>query len=264
MATTIWTRQPLTVLGKATIAAVTASFIAFIALQLSVGLLLPPVLIVMLSELVVIALTAVGWRWAPLLGAVVGVGTIIGGVGTQPYAQYHLEHPEFFFPFASIVLIVLVGIAAIVGGIAATLQNYRREPATPRWLASGTIGLGGVFAGMLIASAIATTVPTSASAQPLSGTPTVHLEAASFAPAAVIVPKGSKLHVVADTSILHILANGTWQGQRTHPGAEPGAPKIENVQVAQGLVDLGPFATPGTYYIYCTVHPGMMLTVFVP
>jgi hypothetical protein len=65
----IWTRQSLTALGRATIAAVSVSFIGFIALQISVGLLIPPVLIVMLGELVVIALIAAGWRWAPALGA---------------------------------------------------------------------------------------------------------------------------------------------------------------------------------------------------
>jgi plastocyanin len=264
MTSQIWTRQPLTVLSNATIAAVLVSFIGFIALQLSVGLLIPPVLIVMLGELVVIALIATGWLWATVLGAMVGLGTIIGGVGAQPYAQYHLEHPDVFFPFASLALVVLAGIAAIVVGIAATLQNYRHERATPRWLAGGTTALAGIFAGMLIASAIATAIPASATARPASGTPAVHLEAASFAPDAVIVPRGGKLHVVADSNILHILANGTWQGQRPHPGAESGAPKIANVQIAGGAADLGPFTTSGTYHIYCTVHPGMTLTVFVP
>jgi plastocyanin len=194
----------------------------------------------------------------------VGLGTIIGGVGAQPYAQYHLEHPEFFFPFASIILVVLAGIAAIVVGIAATLQNYRHERATPRWLAGGTTALAGIFVGLLIASAIATAVPASATAQPANSTPTVHLEAASFAPQSVIVPKGSKLHVVADSNVLHILANGTWQGQKPHPDDESAAPKVANVQIVGGSVDLGPFTTSGTYHIYCTVHPGMMLTVFVP
>jgi plastocyanin len=259
----VWTRQPLTVLGKATIAAVVASFIGFIALQLSVGLLLPPVLIVMLGELAVIALIATGWLWAPVLGAMVGLGTIIGGVGAQPYAQYHIEHPEVFFPFASLALVVLAGIAAIVVGSAATLQNYRHERATPGWLAGGTTALAGIFAGMLIASAIATAVPSSA-AQTTSATPTVHLEAASFSPQVVIVSKGDKLHVVADSNVLHILANGTWDGQKPHPASEPGAPKIANVQIAGGSVDLGPFTTAGTYHIYCTVHPGMMLTAVVP
>jgi plastocyanin len=264
VATSIGTRQSLNVLGKATLAAVTASFVGFIALQLSVGLVLPPVLIVMLGELIVLALIATGWLWAPVLGALVGVGTIIGGVGSQPYAQYHLEHPEFFFPFASLALVVLAGIAAIACGIAATVHNYRHDRHTPGWFLLGTPVLSGIFVGALLVSAIATTVPSSAAAQPANGTPTVHLEAASFAPQAVIVPKGNKLHVVADSSIVHILTNGTWEGTTPHPEVEPDAPKIANVQIAGGSVDLGPFTTSGTYHVYCTVHPGMMLTVFVP
>src|SRR5690349_3049828 len=93
MASTIWTREPLNVLGKATIVTLIASLIGFTALQLSVGLVLPPVLFVMLGELIVIALIVTGWLWAPVLGAMVGIGTILGGVGVQPYAQYHIEHP---------------------------------------------------------------------------------------------------------------------------------------------------------------------------
>ena len=118
-----------------------------------------------------------------------------------------------------------------------------------------------MFVGALIVSAIATTVPSSAAQ---AGAPTTHLEATSFSPQAVIVPKGQKLHVVADSNVVHILANGTWAAQTPHPAAESGAPTVANVTISGGSVDLGPFTTSGTYHIYCTVHPGMTLTVFVP
>ncbi len=263
MATTIWTREPLNVLGKATIVTLIASLIGFTALQLSVGLVLPPVLFVMLGELIVIALIATGWFWAPVLGAMIGIGTIVGGVGVQPYAQYHIEHPEVFFPFASLALVVLAGLGAIAFGIAATVHNYEHERHTPGWFMIGTPVLCGIFIGALLVSVIATAVPSSATPS-ANTTPTTHLEAASFSPGAVIVPKGEKLHVVADSDVMHILANGTWAGETPHPTTESGAPTIANVRIAGGSVDLGPFATSGTYHIYCTVHPGMMLTVFVP
>lgn len=263
MATTVWTREPLNLLGKATIVVLIASFVGFIALQLSVGLLIPPVLFVMLGELIVIALIATGWLWAPVLSALVGIGTIVGGVGAQPYAQYHIEHPEVFFPFASLALVVLAGLGAIAFGIAATVHNYEHERHTPRWFVIGTPVLCGIFVGALLVSAIATAVPSSA-ATSASATPTTHLEAASFSPQAVIVPKGDKLHVVAASNVMHILANGTWERQTPHPATESGAPTIADVHIAGGSTDLGPFTTSGTYHIYCTVHPGMMLTVFVP
>jgi hypothetical protein len=47
------------------------------------------------------------------------------------------------------------------------------------------------------------------------------------------------------------------------PRAETGAPPVNNVQINDNTVVLGPFNTPGIYHLYCTVHPGMTLTVIV-
>jgi hypothetical protein len=78
------------------------------------------------------------------------------------------------------------------------------------------------------------------------------------------VTKGTSLHLIADTGVTHILENGSWNGQKADQTAEPGAPAVSHVMVSSGALDIGPFTTSGTYHIYCTVHPGMMLTVIVP
>jgi plastocyanin len=65
------------------------------------------------------------------------------------------------------------------------------------------------------------------------------------------------------SSVPHILANGSWQGNTPKPQHQPGAPAINNVQVNGGTIEIGPFNTAGTYTIYCTIHPGMTLTVVV-
>ena len=46
---------------------------------------------------------------------------------------------------------------------------------------------------------------------------------------------------------------------------ESGAPGMNNVQISGNGSSqvIGPFNTPGTYHFYCTVHPGMNLTVIV-
>ena len=46
---------------------------------------------------------------------------------------------------------------------------------------------------------------------------------------------------------------------------ESGAPVMNNVQISGNGSSqvIGPFNTPGTYHFYCTVHPGMNLTVIV-
>jgi hypothetical protein len=62
-----------------------------------------------------------------------------------------------------------------------------------------------------------------------------------------------------------VIANGAWDGSAAKPGREPDAPLVANVQVSRkdAVVEIGPFATPGTYQFYCTIHPEMQLTAIV-
>ena len=85
----------------------------------------------------------------------------------------------------------------------------------------------------------------------------------TFAQSSVNVPKGSKLMLIDDGSFPHILRNGSWENNAPHPATEAGAPSVQNVQVNGSSVEIGPFNTAGTFHIYCTIHPGMNLTVIV-
>jgi len=44
---------------------------------------------------------------------------------------------------------------------------------------------------------------------------------------------------------------------------EPGAPALRNVEITGGSRELGPFPIAGVYYLYCTLHLGMNLTMVV-
>jgi hypothetical protein len=58
----------------------------------------------------------------------------------------------------------------------------------------------------------------------------------------VLVPKGSKLLVVNDSSVEHILQNGAWDASGTpHAGAVPGAPTLRNVAITGGSRGSGHF-----------------------
>jgi plastocyanin len=92
---------------------------------------------------------------------------------------------------------------------------------------------------------------------------TVHSLATTFQESCVNVAKGSNLQVIPVVNSLHILDNGSWVNGQQVPMTEAGAPTVSNVQVTSGTVSIGPFTTAGTYYIYCTVHPNMNLTVVV-
>jgi plastocyanin len=96
-----------------------------------------------------------------------------------------------------------------------------------------------------------------------NGVSTVHMSAGSFLQSSVTIPKGSKLMLVDDVAALHILANGSWQNGVPKTTSEPGAPRVNNVQVNSGSTEIGPFSAAGTYHIYCEVHQGMNLTIIV-
>src|SRR5436309_20649 len=91
---------------------------------------------------------------------------------------------------------------------------------------------------------------------------TVHMDANNFVQKCVNISKGSKVTLVDDVQVLHIITNGTWESSGTPKQAkEPGAPTVNNVNISGGSADIGPFSTAGTFHILCTVHVGMNLVV---
>lgn len=264
----IWSRQPLATLGKLTVAALIGTALAFATLLLTIllatGAMVPPLLIVAIALLVVAGIVATGVRWTPLLGAFAGLGTMIGGVFTQQYFLYHLTHPAEGGPFLLSLLICAFAIVAFCTGIGATVQNYlgiARQG--PRWLPIPLAALGGFVLGALLVALLVQATPAASSTANVNGEPAVHMGVSNFAQSSVTVPKGSKLLLVDDGSFTHILSNGMWVNNTPHPAIEAGAPSVGNVQVNGNSVEIGPFNTAGTFHIYCTIHPGMNLTVIV-
>jgi plastocyanin len=93
---------------------------------------------------------------------------------------------------------------------------------------------------------------------------TVHMDASTFVQKCVDISKGSKVTLVDDVQVLHIITNGMWTSGGTPVTAkEPAAPTIPNVNISGGSAGIGPFNTAGTFHILCTVHVGMNLVVNV-
>ncbi|QBD81704.1 hypothetical protein EPA93_39335 [Ktedonosporobacter rubrisoli] len=103
----------------------------------------------------------------------------------------------------------------------------------------------------------------SGSSSSASSGPAVHMDDTHFLPTSITIPKGSKLDLINDTGTAHIIQNGTWKDMSARPSIEPGAPKVDVQSVGSGTQTIGPFTTAGTFQLYCTVHPGMNLTVIV-
>lgn len=93
---------------------------------------------------------------------------------------------------------------------------------------------------------------------------TVHMDNSNFVQSSITIKKGESLTLVSDTAVPHIIANGTWENGTPKQTREPGAPDVKNVQInGNGSGTIGPFTTAGTFKLYCTIHPGMSLTVTV-
>ncbi len=140
------------------------------------------------------------------------------------------------------ILLVLVTLGCILVLVTACASNISASPPS---------------------SSSASSSPTSSSSSCPSGD-TVHTLTSNFAQACITLSKGSTLKVVPGPgSTLHILDYGQWKNGIPQPATPANAPALKNLQVTSSPVSIGPFATAGTYHIYCTVHPGMNLTVIV-
>jgi plastocyanin len=93
---------------------------------------------------------------------------------------------------------------------------------------------------------------------------TVHMGTTNFLVSSISIPKGSKLTLVDDVQVPHIIQNGSWDASGTaKPAKEAGAPTVNDTFSGGDTKDIGPFTTAGTYHLYCTIHTGMNLTVTV-
>jgi plastocyanin len=93
--------------------------------------------------------------------------------------------------------------------------------------------------------------------------PSVKMGAADFLQPSVTIHTGDKLTLIDTATSEHIIRNGSWVNGVAKPGKKPGAPTVNQTYNGNDSAAIGPFNTPGTYYLYCTIHPGMNLTVIV-
>lgn len=124
------------------------------------------------------------------------------------------------------------------------------------------VSLLGICAFLL--AACGTTASASGAASSSSTTVTVQTGLTNFLQSSVTLNKGQSLQLVNTASDIHIISLGSWVNGTPQPATEPGAPHVQNEQLAaNGTLLIGPFNTPGTYHLYCTIHPNMNLTVIV-
>ena len=229
--------------------------------QLLSGAIIPPEMGFLLGALIGAGVMATPWRWSMTIPLILSVLLIIGPLSSG-FPQYSLSHPTDRIPFAT--LVIQYRMLTLSAGVCLVLlvQEVRGSIGlASRWTGPGIAGMVGLTLGALFIGLIAQ--PESAAAS-TAGTQTVHLSASAFAPNIVALHKGDTLTLVGDSPTPHILANGAWrEDNHPAPGTETRAPTVDNVQVNGDTKTSGPLTTPGTYHIYCTIHPGMTLTISV-
>ena len=275
----ITARRALSALSKVTLMALVGLALAYLAYTafalLFSGEYVPAFFFGSIPALLGAGLVATRWRWTEALGAalVVITSTIFF---LTPLVQSHLTHPGYNpAAFIAGVLSQACALIVVVAGLCATLQHGRTNPAgsfarasvqpAPAFLRPLLTALSGVVVGMSILALIVAANPQASSASSTTaGEPTVYMGSVNFVQNVVLVPKGSKLLIVNDTHVEHILQNGSWTESGTVvTTAEPGAPVLHNVESKSGSLEIGPFTTAGIFHIYCTIHQGMNLTIVV-
>jgi plastocyanin len=96
-----------------------------------------------------------------------------------------------------------------------------------------------------------------------SALPTVHMGPTDFEQRSITIQQGQMVNLVDDASSTHIITNGSWVNGVATPAKESGAPTVNQTYTGNDSAAIGPFNTSGTYHLYCTIHPGMNLTVIV-
>lgn len=91
----------------------------------------------------------------------------------------------------------------------------------------------------------------------------VHTSSQTFVSSSVTIEKGQSLILVNDSAVLHPIGKGTWENGTARPLQETGAPSVKVQLSGQDRQTIGPFTSAGTYQLFCTIHPGMNLTVVV-
>ena len=119
------------------------------------------------------------------------------------------------------------------------------------------------FSVLLVACGRSGSTPDASASGNSNGGPTVHMNDSNFVQPSVTISKGSSLTLVDDSAVVHIVTNGTWDNGMQNPKKEAGAPTVNEYFQGNDTKTVGPFNTAGTFQLYCTVHPGMNLTVIV-
>ena len=237
------TRTPLSALTKLTMAALIGVALALAYLQLVVISHFRPDLTVFAVVMAIVAgICATGWRWAPLLGALLSILVVVGNLKG---VVHDITHPESFHLFAFIVVALALAVVGMIAGISAGVQNYRsRERNAPRIMAPALATLAALCLGAILSAAIPRQSGVGISTEALASLPAITTPAFRFDQKEIRVKAGAVVAFRLDN--LHNAPHSFDIDELNVHASMP---------VGQSAVALFTPTKPGTYTFYCSL-PG--------
>ena len=236
-------RAPLSALTKLTMAALTGFALAIVYASIMLidqGAVATAIMVAVI--LMVAGSNLMGWRWTPLLGAILPIVILAPSL---PLVINDLMHPEAFDFFAFMVIFVALALVAVVAGIGATVQNYRSgERRAPRIMVPALAALATLCLGAILVGAIPREAGAAVSAEVLAGLPPITVPGFKFEQTQLTAKAGDTVALRLENTH-NALHSFDVDALNVHVSAAPGT---------QRLILFTP-STPGTYTFYCAV-PG--------
>jgi uncharacterized cupredoxin-like copper-binding protein len=247
--------RPLAALSKLTIAALVGIALALVYAQAVLLKHFDPALTVFAGLMLLGAgLIATGWRWTPLVGALLSALVVAGNSGP---VIHDLSHPESFHSFVFILIAVAFALVGFASGSGAAIQNYRgASQRAPRGMGVALALLAGLCAGAILVGALprasgAGVSPEVLASLPALGTPNMYFDQTEI-----------KARVGETVALRFVNSHGA-----------PHSFDIDELNVhvpvvagQQGLIMFKP-SQPGSYTFYCGIpghrEAGMVGTLIV-
>ena len=233
----------LSSLSKLASAAIGGLALALIYLQAAIiGQAEAPLAIFASLMLLAAGLMWIGWRWLPLVGTLLSALSVAGNID---HIVYDFAHPESFHTFAFIVVSVGLALAAMVAGIAATIQNYRGAGRrAPRGTSTLLVAFGALCVGAILVAAIPREAGAGVSPEALARLPALGIPGMRFDQKKLMVKAGETVALRLDNA------------HSTPHSFDIDALDV-HVPVAAGAQSLILFTPtqPGVYTFYCSL-PG--------
>jgi plastocyanin len=237
-------RQPLAALGRLTI-------MALVGIVLTVAYIVGAVneafeavdILVLALPLLIAALMWTGWRWTPALAGVIGGLLSVVLIGSLPYLIGQRDSPVF----VPLLILMGFGVVACIGGIGATVQNYRRPASDrplPRWTPYGLTALAAFLAGaIVIAVAPQPAVEDGIDPAALAGVPALGARDYAYTEPVLRVRAGETvtLRLSNDDPDMHFFDLDDFNVHAPMPAGRTGIAIFRPTE-------------PGTYTFYCAPH----------